>query len=372
MESPPTTSGDAPKVFPRLTSFRTADHPGTLGQIGPEARHFVVEEIPAYSPVGQGEHLYLWIEKVGLNTPDVERRIARALGINPRDVGYAGLKDRNAITRQWFSALSKHTGEGLELGEGVLILECARHENKLRTGHLRGNRFIITLVDVPHPERAEGIAQRLIERRLGNFFGAQRFGRGGQNLSQSLGTLRAGPRARGRRSHFDAKLGASVIQAELFNRYALLRLARPEPLFEGEVVRLEGSAKCFIVEDVAQELPRLERGDIHLTGPMVGPKMVAARGVPFELEQEVLRELELGVGELTTLAEDAPGTRRDLLVAPEGLRIESSGPDSLRLEFALPAGSYATELIREFTRSPTGDRPISAGTTPRSPSLPDV
>lgn len=360
----PELAGSA-QVSPSIPGLRSADLPGTLGRIGPKPEHFVVEEIPAYLPKGSGEHLYLWVEKVGLNTPDVERRIAKALGIHPREVGYAGMKDRNAVTRQWFSALSKHDGKGLDLGPGVTVLASARHENKLRTGHLRGNRFAITLVDVSAPKEAPRLAEALRERKLGNFFGAQRFGRGGQNLSQAISWLKSeettekGPKHRGR-SHFDAKLDASVVQAEIFNRYLLSRLARPEPLLEGEVVRLEGSAKCFIVEDVGQELPRLVKGDIHLTGPMIGPKMVDARGLPAELEQQARESLGLGPAELEKLGRDAPGTRRDLFIPLDDFKATELSPSSLLLEFTLPAGGYATELVREFTRTLPGERAAPA------------
>ena len=324
------------------------------GVLGPDVSHFVVEEIPAYEACGRGEHLYLWVEKVGLNTADVERRIAKALGVHPRDVGYAGMKDRHAITTQWFSALSKHSGEGIDLGTDARVLSTSRHENKLRTGHLRGNRFRITLVSVPDGgyERAMSLVQAIRTQGLGNYFGAQRFGRQGRNLGQALSAL-ASPHLggkKGHRAHFSQKFDASVVQAEIFNRYVTLRQAQPDKLIAGEVVRLEGSSRCFVVESPEQEMPRLEAGDIQLTGPMIGPKMVQPRGAAAELEALAADALGLSEAMRATLSDDAPGTRRDLLVRPADISVEPGGPGELTLSFSLPAGGYATQILREFCR----------------------
>lgn len=341
--------------LPEDPPLQTADLPPTLGRIGPDPEDFIVEEVPAYAPAGKGEHLYLWIEKRGVTTPEIEKRLSRALGIHSREVGYAGMKDKNAVTRQWFSALTKASGEGLELGPGVQVLEAHRHENKLRTGHLRGNRFIITLHGVENPSAAEAIRARLVSQGLANYFGSQRFGFGGRNLGQALAQFggESESKKRGRAHHFDLKFHASVLQAELFNRYLTKRRALPEPLLVGEVVRLENSSRCFIVEDLDAELPRLTSGDIHPTGPMLGPKMLAPRGRPLELEEEITEAL-LGPGETirAALADNAPGTRRDLAAKLDTLTIEASAPDRLTLSFELPSGSYATQLIREFVRGP--------------------
>lgn len=341
--------------LPEDPPLQTADLPAPLGKIGPDPEDFIVEEVPAYAPAGKGEHLYLWIEKRGVTTPEVEKRLARALGIHSREVGYAGMKDKNAITRQWFSALTKGSGEGLELGPGVQVLETNRHENKLRTGHLRGNRFIITLHGVENAAAADALRERLLAQGLNNYFGSQRFGFGGRNLGQALTQFAGGgdSRKRGRAHHFDLKFHASVLQAELFNRYLTRRRLIPDPLLVGEVVRLENSSRCFIVEDLEAELPRLAAGDIHPTGPMLGPKMLAPRGRPLELEEELTQEL-LGANEAlrAALFDNAPGTRRDLAAKLDTLTIEKSAPDRFVLSFELPSGSYATQLIREFVRGP--------------------
>jgi tRNA pseudouridine13 synthase len=342
------------ELMPAVPPLAYGEMPLVGGALGPDVSHFIVEEIPAYEACGRGEHLYLWVEKVGLNTADVERRIAKALGVHPRDVGYAGMKDRHAITRQWFSALSKHLGEGIDLGPGAQVLASSRHENKLRTGHLRGNRFRLTLVGVPpHSlETAQKLAAAIQTQGIGNYFGAQRFGRQGRNLGQALSAL-AKPEdkpKKGHKAHFSQKFDASVVQAEIFNRYVTLRRAESAKLLEGEVVRLEGSSRCFIVESPEQELPRLEAGDIQLTGPMIGPKMVHPRGVAAELENAAAEALGLSESMRAALYEDAPGTRRDLLMRPTDQSVESHSEGELTLTFSLPAGGYATQILREFCR----------------------
>lgn len=331
----------------------TADMPGTGGTIGREPEDFRVDEIPAYSPTGEGEHRYVRIEKRLMTTPEAVRIIAEAAGVEPRDIGYAGLKDKQGVTTQWLSLPRKSAEpEQWVLPAGLRILESSFHGNKLRTGHLSGNRFAINIVDVgaDASDRARALLDRLTSHGVPNYFGAQRFGRGGENVPRALEWIRQG--ARRRLSSFLLKLYPSVVQAEVFNRYLTLRQdAALAPLLNGEVVRLEGSGAVFCVEDAAQELPRLERREIHRTGPMLGPKMRPARDEPARLEAEAMRAVSLEEAALETLARFAPGTRRDLLVYPQEARFTADGP-RLRLEFALPAGSYATVLVREFTRAP--------------------
>src|SRR6185369_3264042 len=166
---------------------------------GPEPEDFLVDEVPAYAASGKGEHQYVLVRKRLLTTPELVRRVARAVGVNERDIGYAGLKDKYAITTQWLSLSSKTavTPE-LDLGPGVEVLQVTRHDNKLRTGHLLGNRFTITLVGV-HVDalaRANAIAERLRDQGLPNYFGAQRFGHGGRNLTDAISWLARGGRGR--------------------------------------------------------------------------------------------------------------------------------------------------------------------------------
>lgn len=330
--------------------------PPVGGRLGPEPEDFRVDEVPLYAHSGKGEHQYLHVQKRLLTTPELVRRLARACGVQERDIGYAGLKDKYAVTSQWLSVFSKTPfSTELELGEEARVLAVTRHDNKLRTGHLLGNRFAITLLGV-HADaeaRAQAIVERLRGAGLPNYFGAQRFGHGGRNLADALRFLERGGRSRNR---FEQKLLPSVVQSELFNRYLSARLALGAgQLIAGEVVRLEGTGAMFRVDDVEKEQPRLAARDLHLTGPMIGPKLRPAGGDALALEQRLAQELGLGEPALATLARLAPGTRRDLFAPLGDLSFElvpGRAEPALRLAFTLPAGGYATEVIRQLTHAP--------------------
>lgn len=327
----------------------------TGGGIGPEPEDFRVDEELDRAPAGTGQHRLVRIEKVRLNTRDAVLRVAEAAAVNERDVGYAGMKDNHAVTTQWLSLPAQSASPELWPPlDGIRVLEHALDENKLRTGQLRGNHFRLRLVgcNPGSAERAVVLAERLAADGLLNVFGAQRFGRGGENLERALAWLKSGGARRGRGSRFDKKFLPSVLQSEVFNRYVVARSELGlDRLLEGEVVRLDGTHTTFIVSDPLAEQPRLESGDIHLTGPLPGPKLRAARAAALELELRVLGELELDPSVLRDLGRHAPGTRRDVRVRPERLTVEADG-DELRLAFFLPAGSYATEVVRAFTGRP--------------------
>lgn len=341
-------------LTPHLPPIWSLDLPAVGGAIGPELDDFVVEEVPAYAPSGSGDHWYVRLEKRGMNTRDAALALAHATRIPERDIGYAGMKDRHGITTQWLSVPGRAPApDGWTLPPDLKVLEVSRHNNKLRTGHLKGNRFRIGLVGVSEggDERARKIFERLTERGHANYFGAQRFGRDGRNLVEAVAWLTGkAPLARGR-ERFLSKLYASALQSDVFNRYATRRIELGlERLLAGEVVRLAGAGASFVVEDVARETPRLLANDLCLTGPMPGPKMRAAAAEAAQLEADVLGELGLEPAALGELGRHAPGTRRDLLVRPLDVSVETSG-DRLRLAFELPSGSYATMLVRELTRS---------------------
>lgn len=337
---------------------RTSDLPGTSGHIGPALEDFRVDEVPLYAASGEGEHLYVRIEKRGLTTRDAIGRVAEASSVPAAEIGSAGMKDKNAVTTQWLSVPARRArpAETWALPEGLRVLEVTRHGNKLRTGHLKGNRFQIRIEGATDDalERALGIVSALSTRGLANYFGAQRFGHGGRNLEKGLRWLSALARGdRGpRMPHFEQKLLSSVVQSEVFNRYVALRLAEglDGPL-EGEVVRLEGTGSHFAVEDPSRELPRWAARDIHPTGPMIGPKGRAATGRALALEEQAAGAIGLAADARDALRRFAEGTRRDLLVWPADMSILPSGPGSLTASFYLPAGSYATELVRELTRT---------------------
>jgi tRNA pseudouridine13 synthase len=362
------------RPLPAEPPFATNDLPGTGGAIGPEPEDFRVDEIPLYAFSGEGEHLYIRIQKRRMTTREAVQAVARAARVPPGEVGSAGMKDKHAVTTQWLSLPAKRAGavDGWTLPDGLTVLEVTRHANKLRTGHLKGNAFRIRLTGAAFDAapRAAAIAARLRERGLPNYFGAQRFGRDGGNLASALDWL--GAEARGERTRippFERKLFASVVQAEVFNRYVTARIDRgmDRPL-AGEVVRLEGTGSLFAVDDPEREAPRWKSNDIHPTGPMVGPKMRKAHSEALALELQAIESVGLDEGALRELGRHADGTRRDVVVALPELRAEiergesghngTTGPDGSEdnvvviLTLELPAGSYATEVVREFSREP--------------------
>lgn len=370
------TSPAGPELF--VPPLWLEESPRVGGRIGSDPEHFCVEELPLYEASGSGEHWYVFVEKRGLTTQDLIQAIGRVAGVRAADIGSAGMKDKHAVTRQWLSVpgtgrAPETWAESSAWPAEVRLLAVSRHNNKLRTGHLRGNRFAITLVDVP-PEglgRARALLSELERRGLPNYYGPQRFGRGGSSFRQALQWLReatsesapeAGERQEGRkgrgarrgghRRHTQTKLLSSVIQADVFNRYLARRLSRPEPLLPGEVVRLDGSSRHFVVEDVDKELPRLLEKDIHRTGPLPGPRTLKAAQEAAELEERAAEELGLSATAWEELGRTAPGARRDLLVFPTDVSVEEPAPGTLTVHFALDAGSYATQLIRELTGSP--------------------
>lgn len=352
MESDASSAPRSPVELP----FEHADLAPLGGGIGPDPEDFVVDEQPLYAASGQGDHWYVRLAKRERTTADLKRAVADAAQVPEREVGYAGLKDKHAVTTQWLSVPVPHSvppGEW-QLPEPYRVLEITRHANKLRIGHLEGNRFRIRLVGLDPQARAAApaLCERISQQGIGNYFGPQRFGLDQRNLETALSLLarrRLGPRA-GQRGKFLA----SVIQSELFNRYLIARseLGR-ERLLAGDVVRLEGSRTVFVVEDPEREAPRLAAGDLHLTGPITGPKMKQSQGRPLELERAAAASLGLDEAGLRELGRSAPGTRRDLLLRPASLswRFEDAGgAEALIVEFGLPAGAYASLIIRALTR----------------------
>jgi tRNA pseudouridine13 synthase len=345
-------TADQAKV-PCEPPFEHGDLEAIGGHIGPTPEDFVVDEVPLYPAAGEGEHWYVRLLKRGATTIELRAAIADAAGLPERDVGYAGMKDKQAVTTQWVSVPVPRTRppEAWQLPEGFRVLEVTRHVNKLRIGHLAGNRFRIRLVALAPGAQARvaPLCERIAQAGIGNYFGSQRFGIGQRNLESALFALgrgRLGPRAGNR-----GKFLASVIQSEIFNRYLSARteLSR-ERVLAGDVVRLEGSRSVFVVEDVEREQPRLTARDIHLTGPMIGPKMKESTGRPLELERAAVASVGLDAQLLDALGRSAPGTRRDLLLWPSDLRHEAGEAGSLIVEFTLPAGAYASLVIRCLTR----------------------
>jgi tRNA pseudouridine13 synthase len=324
----------------------------------PSIETFVVEEIPAYEPCGEGEHTFLWIEKRGLTTIDAVKKVARVLDVDSRDVGYAGLKDRHAVTRQWISVPRVEPERALAIVEpDLVVLQATRHGNKLRTGHLRGNRFELVVAIAPGEEALVALRARLEALAAGgvpNRFGEQRFGAAGDNAVAGLAVLRG---ERRERDHRVRKLLLSAAQSAVFNRALELRAAAGglRAVLVGDVLQKVASGGLFITEDVEVDQRRVDAGELVITGPLPGGReKEPPPGTPARaLEDAALAAVGATREDFARAGRDLPGARRPLLV-PLGLgeppvqpEPAAAGPDvaAVRLRFTLPAGSYATVVV---------------------------
>jgi len=333
----------------------TSELPGIGGRIKVEVADFQVEEVPAYEPSGVGEHIYLWIEKIDLGPEFFAKRIAQALGIAPMNVGMAGLKDRRGITRQWVSVPA--ACEAL-LGKidaaDIRVLKTARHGNKLKPGHLRGNRFIIVVrdADPTKADAAEAILSRIRTEGMPNYYGPQRFGNDGTTADVGLECL-AGRRPRGMNS-FRFKFALSAVQSLLFNDYLARRLRDGllRTVLAGDVMMKRPAGGLFNAEDVPTEQTRFEAGETVPGGPMYGSRMYPTRYLAAEREAQVLFAHALRIEDFDHFGKLVNGTRRHTLVFPDDLIHTWEGP-TLTMAFTLSSGCYATVLLHELMKSKT-------------------
>jgi tRNA pseudouridine13 synthase len=334
--------------------YVTRDLPGSGGQVKASPEDFRVDEIPAYLPSGAGPHLWLRIEKRGRTTRDVVRALSAALGVPDRDVGYAGMKDRQAVTTQWLSLPVPRDPDPASLsGEGWRVLEASRHGNKLRTGHLRGNRFEIA-VRGGDLAAASACAAALAGRGFANFFGPQRFGAAGDNAEVGRAVLRGGqdPAARrAARDRFMRRLVLSAWQARVFNAWLSERIA--DGLFAtaiaGDALKKLDSGGVFVCEDPAADAPRVAAFEISPAGPMFGHKLKPAAGEALAREARLLAAEGLTEADLARGGGETEGTRRAGRL-PVAIDLQPA-PGGYRAVFELPKGSYATVVMGELTKS---------------------
>jgi tRNA pseudouridine13 synthase len=319
----------------------------------PSPETFVVEELAAYLPAGTGEHTYLWIEKRSMTTWDAIATLARRLRVEEREVGCAGLKDKHAVTRQWLSFPRVAPDVALAAGDDQLrVLRAIPHGNKLRTGHLRGNRFEVVLTGLAADE-GPGLLERLAtlaREGLPNRYGDQRFGRDGDNVARGLELLRGQRRERDARRR---RLWQSAVQSAVFNEVLRTRAEAGllRRVLAGDVLQKAATGGIFVTEDPAQDQPRLDAGELMTTGPMPGGW---ARDPPADTEARALEDRAIAtIGatreDFAAAGRDLPGTRRPLVIAvtvhAPGDSTVAADPSMLRIGFDLPAGTYATVLI---------------------------
>lgn len=331
--------------------FITGRLPGIGGVIKAEPKHFQVEEILPYAPCGEGEHLFIKLRRQGWNTADVGQALGKPFGLKTVDVGWGGRKDKNAVTIQTFSLLLPMS-TSIETVKSALkdlpfdLMDLKRHGNKLKTGHVAANRFRIILSQVG-PQAlasAEAIAEKLRRTGLPNFYGEQRFGIQLRNIDRSMGVLKKG-KARGKKESFMV----SVLQSALFNLWLTQRIEREafDKVILGDLAKKTDTGGMFTIEDLQEAQQRFEARKIIYTGPIYGHKMKPAGGTAQALEIELLESLDLNLEIFKPLR--APGSRRAGIVHVDDLTIKKV-MEGLEFTFTLPSGTYATTLLREFTR----------------------
>lgn len=333
---------------------RMLEPPLLSGTLRAEAEDFRVEELPLVEPTGEGAHLWLEIEKRGANTAWVAGRLAEAARAPAREVGYAGMKDRHAVTRQWFSVGLQQAAdadwEGWDI-PGVRILRAARNPRKLRRGALRGNRFALRVrILEGGPDDLPVRIEALRRSGVPNYFGPQRFGHGGGNLARGLAWLSGG----GRASRSDRSLWLSAVRSGLFNAVLSERLRRGDwdRLLDGEVAQLDGRRSTFVCQLPDADLEaRCAAHDLHPTGPLPGAPGRANRPErqAAELEAGMLAPHQDTLAALTARRVEAD--RRALRVLPAELQGELED-GVLSLSFSLPPGAYATAVLRELVCTP--------------------
>jgi tRNA pseudouridine13 synthase len=392
--------------------YLTADQPGIGGRLKVEPEDFVVEEIPLYLPSGQGQHVYFQIEKRGLSTNAAKRQIAQALGVPAHVIGYAGLKDAQAVTRQTLSldGITPEAVAALKL-PGIKVLHVSRHHNKLKVGHLAGNRFIIKVREVSPDSLpvAQNIMKTLTGTGVPNFFGIQRFGnranthrlgetlirgdmaefvaeylgrpqpqeavvaqtarhlvdegRWEEALAQWPGSLSDERRVLAAIVRADGQIDdairtldkrsksffVSAYQSHLFNRLLQDRLPELGTLQTGDVAYIHGKGASFIVEDAALEQPRADRFEISPSGPLFGPKLLLAEGEPGQRERAILAENNLSREGFRVPGLKIRGDRRPYRFMVKNPQIWWD--DGLVASFELPPGAYATTVMAEIMKN---------------------
>ncbi|WP_020561668.1 tRNA pseudouridine(13) synthase TruD [Methylosarcina fibrata] len=322
--------------------------PPGRGVIRAAAEDFRVDECLAFEPSGTGEHVFLNIEKTGENTEYVARQLARFAGVRQRDVGYAGLKDRHAVTTQWFSVWlpGKPDPDWTAFAsDSVKILQSLRHARKLQRGALAGNRFKLVIREWRGDKQAtHDRLQAIRTGGIANYFGPQRFGHEGQNLAQALALFRGAKAGREQRS-----LYLSAARSFLFNQILARRIEQKNwnRALAGDVFFFDWSHSRFHAEKPDPDIiARIDAGNLHPSGALWGRGDVQVSLDALATEQALIEaHAEIAEGLVRSGVE---ADRRPLRVNVRELRWEFIGETALELSFGLPAGSYATALLSEI------------------------
>ena len=393
----------------------TGDLPGTGGVLKTEPDDFVVDEIPLYAACGEGEHVFALLRKRGIATFEAVRRIAERLKIPERYVTFAGLKDARAVTSQWVSIFGADEEQIAAIeAPGLELSHIRRHKNRLRVGHLRGNRFRIVVREAEpgYEQKVHAVVQELLRRGVPNYFGSQRFGVRGDSYkygeclvredndgvlrhllggppgptldprvleSRRLfneGDYKAAYEAMPIRQRIEKKaLGALVrfgepasavraipkrmrqiyissYQSWLFNRILADRIATIDRLEEGDLAYIHRTGRVFRVKNPAAEQPRCEAFELSPSGPIFGTRTTPPGGEPGLREQALLDECDLTREHFrTNQGLKLKGSRRSMRIPLRDFSFEPVDETSYRIRFALPSGNFATVVLDEIMKA---------------------
>ena len=321
--------------------------PQQAGRLKAEFADFIVREELGYPLAGEGEFVAVKVRKTNANTLFVGEQLAKFVDISAKNMSYAGLKDRHAVTEQWFCLhlAGKETPDFSAFEcEGVEILEVTRHNRKIRTGALEGNYFELLLRDVVETDELKQRLNQLQAVGFPNYFTEQRFGRDGHNLTQAQrwASGEISVKDRKKRSFY-----LSAARSEVFNLVVSQRIAdqQMQTILSGDYLQLAGSNSFFEVkeEDLVQSQQRLDENDVLLTAPLIGENSLEQNG--NEREKAIVAQHE---NLISLMKKERMNTaRRAMLCKPQDLRWQFE-PEGLRLTFFLNSGSYATGLVREL------------------------
>ncbi len=322
--------------------------PTAKGRLKAKPEHFFVSETLDFTPVGQGEHFLVRIRKIGENTKYVANELAKACGVKSRDVSWAGLKDRHAVTEQWFSVHlpgldNPDLTEFVDTHEGVdAILETTRHDKKLRPGDLVGNRFSLVITDFTGDVAIDARLSNIRDKGVPNYFGSQRFGRNGNNVvsARKWGQDKFRVRDKSKRSFY-----LSAARSYMFNQVLSARIEQGmthTPMRGDMLIDNTEHLKLVLDTDKATEL--LDKGHWLISGPMTGDNALPTEADARKFEQSMIDQEPdlLAVIRSNRMRHD----RRALMLFPQDMEWTCE-KDTLTVSFSLPAGSFATAVMRE-------------------------
>ncbi|WP_052282144.1 tRNA pseudouridine(13) synthase TruD [Kluyvera genomosp. 1] len=330
--------------------------PQGTGLLKANPEDFLVVEDLGFEPDGEGEHILVRILKNGCNTRFVADALAKFLKIHAREVSFAGQKDKHAVTEQWLCARvpGKEMPDLTQFQlEGCQVLEYARHKRKLRLGALKGNQFTLVLREVRGRDDVEARLQAIVERGVPNYFGAQRFGIGGSNLLGALRWAESGAPVRDRNKR---SFWLSAARSALFNQIVSERLKKPDfnQVVDGDALQLSGRGSWFVasVEERETLQARVDARELMITAALPGSGDWGTQRDALEFEKTVLAE-ETALQSLLE-REKVEAARRAMLLYPQQMSWNWWDDVTVELRFWLPAGSFATSVVRELINT-TGD-----------------